>query len=215
MSLKKNLDIAIYEQLREKIIRGLWLPGQTIAVDELAEEYGVSRTPVLLALRRMEANRMICVTKTGHYITPSYTEKQLRDLIEMRTLLEIQAIQELEAEEISIPISELREIAVKCSAYNSEGDTVRAREADLNFHACLIQATGNIYLTDLYLRIQGQYMVANYLTVHSEEHQRILADDHIKILEALDSGDFTSAKEQMKDHIYYGLLKMLGRIGSR
>ena len=43
MSLKKNLDIIVYEHLREKIIRGEWTPGQAIAVDELTAEYGVSR----------------------------------------------------------------------------------------------------------------------------------------------------------------------------
>ena len=68
MSLKKNLDVVVFEQLREKVIRGEWTPGQAISIDELVTEYGVSRTPILQALRRMEAMRMVEITITGHFI---------------------------------------------------------------------------------------------------------------------------------------------------
>ena len=46
MALKKNLDVTIHEAFLEEILRGNWLPGQALNLDELAERYGVSRTPV-------------------------------------------------------------------------------------------------------------------------------------------------------------------------
>ncbi len=215
MSLKKNLDVIVYEQLREKIIRGEWTPGQTIAVDDLAAEYGVSRTPVLQALRRMEANRMIVITSTGHHTVPTFTEKQVRDLIEIRILLELQTICDMKDSAIEIPFEELREIANLCYEHNRAGDTVRARETDLLFHSRLTDAVNNAYLTDLYLRIQGQFMVANYLiTSHTSEQERVAADDHLKILNALETGDFDRASELMRDHINGALLKMLDKMNS-
>ena len=213
MSLKKNLDVVVYEHLREKIIRGEWLPGQTIAVDDLIAEYGVSRTPVLQALRRMEANRMITITKTGHHIVPSFTEKQLRDLIEMRLLLEEQAIEDMASSDSWIPICELREIANVCADYNRAGDTVQARENDLLFHSQLVESVQNSYLSDLYLRIQGQFMVANYLiTSHTPEQERVAADDHLQILNALEDGDFQLAGGIMQDHINGALDKLLTKM---
>ncbi len=213
MSLKKNLDIIVYEHLREKIIRGEWTPGQAIAVDELTAEYGVSRTPVLQALRRMEADRMITITKTGHHIVPSFTEKQLRDLLEMRLLLEEQAIEDMASSDKQLPISELREIATVCAAYNHAGDTVQARENDLLFHSRLVESIQNTYLTDLYLRIQGQFMVANYLIAsHTSEQERVAADDHLQILNALEAGNFQLAGRIMEQHINGALDKLLAKM---
>ena len=213
MSLKKNLDVVVYEKLWEKIIRGEWALGQFIAVDELADEYGVSRTPVLQALRRMEANRMITITSTGHHTVPTFTEKQLQDLFEMRMLLELQTIRDIKESPIPIPLTTLRDIAEKCFRYNQAGDTVRARENDLLFHTSLTEAANNTYLTDLYLRIQGQFMVANYLIAsHTQEQERIAADDHMQILSALETGDFEEAGKVMRAHISGALDKLLCKI---
>lgn len=215
MSLKKNLDIIVYEQLREIIIRGDWKPGQFIAVDELSTKYGVSRTPILQALRRMDANKMISTTKTGHFLVPSFTEKQLRDLIEMRLLLELQAIHDISLSHISPPISELRKVVDSCTTYCLSGDIVQARKADLLFHRKLVESVSNPYLTDLYLRIQGQFMVANYLIAsHTPEQENIAAEDHLKILNALENQDFSLASHIMEEHIFGALTKILSKMNS-
>lgn len=46
MALKKNLDVTIHEAFLEEILQGNWKPGQALNLDELAERYGVSRTPI-------------------------------------------------------------------------------------------------------------------------------------------------------------------------
>ena len=213
MSLKKNLDVIVYEHLWEKIIRGQWVPGQMIAVDELAEEYGVSRTPILQALRRMNANRMITITNTGHHLVPQFTEKNVRDLVEMRLLLELQAVQDIAASSFPIPIEELRTLASTCASFNSTGDTFQTRLNDLRFHRKLVECAGNSYLCDLYERIQGQFMVANYLiTSHTAEQQRVAADDHLQIVESLETGNFALAEDEIREHILGALNKMLNKM---
>ena len=161
----------------------------------------------------MEADRMITITKTGHHIVPSFTEKQLRDLLEMRLLLEEQAIEDMASSDKQLPISELREIATVCAAYNHAGDTVQARENDLLFHSRLVESIQNTYLTDLYLRIQGQFMVANYLIAsHTSEQERVAADDHLQILNALEAGNFQLAGRIMEQHINGALDKLLAKM---
>ena len=53
MALKKNLDVTIHEAFLEEILQGNWKPGQALNLDDLAERYGVSRTPIQQALKRM------------------------------------------------------------------------------------------------------------------------------------------------------------------
>ena len=52
MALKKNLDVTIHEAFLEEILQGNWKPGQALNLDDLAERYGVSRTPIQQALQQ-------------------------------------------------------------------------------------------------------------------------------------------------------------------
>ena len=65
MALKKNLDVLVFEQIRDRIINSEWEQGQNLDVDELSRFYEVSRTPVLQALKRMQAEGMVVVSGTG------------------------------------------------------------------------------------------------------------------------------------------------------
>lgn len=216
MSLKKNLDVVVFEQLREKIIRGEWTPGQAISADEISDTYGVSRTPVLMALKRMEALNMLTVTTTGHYFVPEYSRREIYDLIEIRALLERQAILDLEEKNVEPDSEKLRELARACAIANDAGDVVNARKADMAFHMFLVSSINNKYLTDLFDRIQSQFMVANYLiTGHTQEQQRIAAEEHARIIAALKERNYAAARESMDAHIYAARGKILAKMDGK
>ena len=65
MALKKNLDVTIHEAFLEEILQGNWKPGQALNLDELAERYGVSRTPIQQALKRMHTQGMVVFSRTS------------------------------------------------------------------------------------------------------------------------------------------------------
>ena len=88
MALKKNLDVTIHEAFLEEILQGNWKPGQALNLDELAERYGVSRTPIQQALKRMHTQGMVVFSSKGHFSVPTFSEKEVCDIIEMRLLLE-------------------------------------------------------------------------------------------------------------------------------
>ena len=56
---EKNLDVTIHEAFLEEILQGSWKPGQALNLDDLAERYGVSRTPIQQALKRMHTQGMV------------------------------------------------------------------------------------------------------------------------------------------------------------
>ena len=75
MALKKNLDVTIHEAFLEEILQGNWKPGQALNLDELAERYGVSRTPIQQALKRMHTQGMVVFSSKGHFSVPTFSEK--------------------------------------------------------------------------------------------------------------------------------------------
>lgn len=203
MSIKKNLDIQVYEKLYQEIIQGRWSQGQSLNADDFAQVFGVSRTPVVQALKRMHANEIIGVTKAGHFYVPTFTEKEISDLIEMRALLERHAITEIEKNGILVDFGTLHNLAMDCSRSNEEGDLIRTRQLDLNFHNFLVSQSGNQCLISLFSKVQGQFIVANYLlTTHTKKQQEVAADDHARLLDALEAEDYDRARAISDKHIY-------------
>ena len=216
MSLKKNLDVKVFEQLREMVIRSEWTPGQALSPDELAAFFGVSKTPVLHALKRMEEQKMINVTSTGHFYVPEYSEKDICDLLEMRALLERQTILKLSTHRESLDFYALSLLVTERSAANKHGNVVAARKADMEFHRLLAVSVNNPYLTDLYDRILSQFIVANYLlTDPTQAQQTIASDEHVTILEAIRAEDYTAACAAMDMHIFGARDKILKKMRLR
>lgn len=213
MSIKKNLDIQVFEKLYQEIIQGRWTQGQAINPDDFAEAYGVSRTPVVQALKRMHATEMIGVTRTGHFFVPTFTEKQISDLIEIRALLERQAITEIERNGIVLDFETLNKMAKDCISYNEDGDLVRTRETDLNLHSFLVAQSTNQCLSNLFEKVQGQFIVANYLlATHTKQQQEVAAGDHLRLLAALEKKDYDKARAISDDHIYGAREKIIQKM---
>ena len=188
MALKKNLDVTIHEAFLEEILQGNWKPGQALNLDELAERYGVSRTPIQQALKRMHTQGMVVFSSKGHFSVPTFSEKEVCDIIEMRLLL---------------------------VASNKTSNIVQTRRTDLDFHRILVEQAGNRCLSEVYDRIQGQFIVANYLlTSHTRSQQQVASDDHERLLAALKAGNFTRAHDIIEDHIQGACQKILAKMNA-
>lgn len=213
MALKKNLDVLIQEKLYEEIVQGNWTPGQTLNLDELAEQYGVSRTPVQQALKKMNTLGMISFSSKGHFSVMAFGPKEVHDIIEVRLLLEEQAIRDMQSNGTAIDSAGLGRVCQACIACCNAGDIIQARRMDLEFHHRLIAQAENRCLGELYEKVQGQFMVVNYLmTTHTHVQETIAADDHDRILQALNAGRYDEAAALLQAHIMGAYQKILERI---
>jgi len=215
MLLKKNLDQLIYEQMKYRIIRGEWEQGVFLDVDQLSEYYEVSRTPILLTLRRMQNEGMLMVSATGKFFFPRYDQQQVRDICRVRLVLELEALDEIKDREIGLNFKALSLISEKCLNSMRSGNINESRNYDLEWHKKLVVATDNKCLIGLYTKVQGQFMVANYLQAfHSQAQQQVAAEDHEKIMSYLKTGDYDSAKKCLSEHIDQACDKILALINN-
>ena len=82
--------LGIYTILKEKII---WLdlqPGSTLNLVEQAESFGVSRNPITIALTRLDAEEWV-VRQGSHFVVRPLTLSRIREITEIRSVLEVQA----------------------------------------------------------------------------------------------------------------------------
>ena len=77
-----------YEYLKSGIFSGRFTPGERLTEEHLAEELGVSRTPVREALHKLEQEGLIEPLESRGFCIPRDSEKEIEDLFELRTVLE-------------------------------------------------------------------------------------------------------------------------------
>lgn len=200
-SVKKNLDAIIVERLKDKVIKGEWQSGQRIMPDDLAEEFGVSRTPVLQALRVLASERMLTIAQNGNILVPEYSRDQVADICRVRTLLETHAMERL-VEKTTPDFEKLEQIADKCAEALAGGDEIESRRCDLAFHRELIKAAGNDCLSHIYTEVIGQFAVCNYLiAVQSMQKQVKAGDEHYELLALMKKADKQGAIQLLEGHI--------------
>ena len=210
-TLKKNLDTLIFEKLKDELIAGRWTPGQQISIDEVADQYGVSRTPVIHAVKMLAAEGIFTFRRNGRVEVPLFSAKQIEDICRMRALLEDFAVRTIcENGDVSV-LDAVFEIARECEVQTRvHNNMIEARKMDLQLHRQIIKAAGSDCLLSGYIMVQGQFTTANHLFVtHSDASQLFSCDEHMKILTNLRDFNYRATVKILNRHIMDGCKRIL------
>jgi GntR family transcriptional regulator, rspAB operon transcriptional repressor len=155
---KRAMDPSdIFADLKEKII---WLdlePGQTLNLVELAESYGVSRNPVTIAVTRLVSEEWV-ERKGPQYVVSPLTLTRMREITEIRSILETQA--NLWAMQRITPgeVRQLQEWAAEVQNFSESASNKDMVKLDVRFHSNLFGATRNTQLATLLGRMLSHYL---------------------------------------------------------
>lgn len=196
-AFNQGLRQIVYEKLREAIVSGTIRPGSKLSEIELAEQMAVSRTPVREAIRQLAQTGLVTLTpRRGAFVTlPSI--KDAADLYELRTELEILAVENLCAQPPKEELTKFRKIFEKMTDATPAESYVREDRA---FHLMIYQACTNRFLT---LMLNNISDLINLCRPFSVERSPItqFTWGHLAIIEAVLSGDRPKAREETRAHI--------------
>lgn len=214
IKLKKNLDALIVEKLKEQILASRWEPGQTLSPDEIAQQFGVSRTPVVQAIKMMSMEGILNIRSNGRIEIPVFSRKQVIDICKVRVRLEDFAVKTICEQKNDLEIQKLNAIARECAEQiRDHNNIIETRKLDLKLHRHIVAASGNDCLLDAYVKVQGQFMTANHLLMnHSDALQSMASNEHFKVLEYLGKYDYKNASKTLEHHIMTGCLRVVNRI---
>ena len=141
-------DVVFYT-LRQAILKGELEPGERLMEMQLAEQLGVSRTPIREAIRKLELEGLVLMIPRRGAIVAKITEKDLRDVLEVRSSLE-RLSTELACERMKEDtIVELRK-AQEAFKEALDGDDITLQaQRDVEFHDVIYKATGNLRLIQM------------------------------------------------------------------
>ncbi|MEW6579470.1 MAG: GntR family transcriptional regulator [Chloroflexota bacterium] len=180
----------IYTELRRSIIMGHRLPGERLDVEKLAEHYGTSVTPIRDALQMLSEAGLVTIKPRSGYFVTRITLKQLRDLLELREILELASV---ERAAVSITNGQLAALEHVHRGYTGDDDESydRYTEENRRFHCLIAEASGNMELTEALGRLHDR--LARLMVICRAGKSMEIT--HARIVEALRAHDVQTARQ--------------------
>lgn len=209
--MQKPLSELISDQLKQKIWNEEIQFGERLLETEFAEHYDVSRSTIREALKILESEELVVSqARKGTYVA-DFTDKDVNEMIELRTLVEshafMQAMPRLESEHIQ----KLEEIVGWMKLRADEKDWNGLFDLDMQFHSYVVGLCGNARIIKIYDSLQVQ--IRTFL-MHLDRYYsspQAFYDEHTQLLEALVSNDVHTVNGRVREHIEYVETKLLGQ----
>jgi len=191
-----TLKQKVYTDLRRSILMGHHAPGEKLDIRRIAQQYGISVTPIREALQMLNQEGLVTIRAHSGYRITQLTLKQLRDLLDVREILELAAVERAAQRITSEHLAELEGVS---AGYTGDDDESYARYTAENrrFHTLIAQATGNQELTEMVGHLHDR--LARFMVVrHAGE---TMQESHSRIIKALRARDAEAARQALREEL--------------
>jgi len=199
----ENLTLGqrVYDHLRTEILEERLAPGAELIEVALAEQLGVSRGPLREAIGRLAAEGLVTVSPRRGAVVRSLSKEEFLELYQVREALERMAVQLAVPRLTAEHFEELASLNEEMEAHAARNKVELFFEANLAFHARLLEASGNRKLQELYRQLLdqlGRYRLRS-LTLRGNLKRSV--SEHKAILRAAKRGDAERTAQLMAEHI--------------
>lgn len=217
LSMKNNVPLrdAVFETLREAILKGQLAPGQHLMEMQLAYQLGVSRTPVREAIRLLELEGLVNMIPRKGARVAAISEKSLCDVLEVRRALEELSIRLACSRITREGLERLNELNQEFLIACQSDDIVNIATIDEKFHDVINQASDNDKLIQLLKQLQNQMYRYRVEHIKMKSGRRELVEEHKAIISALMKQDEAAACAAIKNHIYRQEMQVMDMINNR
>ena len=197
----KPLREMVYEELKMEILTGEIVPGTRMMEVDLAEEMGVSRTPVREAIRKLEKEGLVTIEpRRGAYASMISTQDMV-EILEVRQDLEglaaFFAATRMDQEEME----KLRELSEKYNQAVREGSMKDMIRHDTAFHRMIVDSCNNKILVNMVEQLQELVLRFRYIYYDNFRRADNMPAEHQEIIDAIASGDEARARQAADVHI--------------
>ena len=191
----------VYEELKRQIMIGEIPPGTRMMEVELAEDMGVSRTPIREAIRKLEKEGLVSIEPRRGAYASDISIKDMVVVLEVREFLEGMAAG-LAAKKIND--EEIETIKKATATYKKaveNGHTEEIIKEDELFHKLIVDCSGNKTLIQMINQVQELALRFRYIYYEDFSRYRNMPYEHQEILDAILSGDTEAARSIADAHV--------------
>ena len=198
---RTSLRERVAESLRAALVSGRMVPGTTYSIPALAEQFGVSATPVREAMLDLVNEGIMSAVPNKGFRVVELSDAELDQITELRRLLEVPTVGELAGAIDRAAIRRLRSLADAVGDAARRGDVVGYVEADRELHLALLAEAGNPRLVEMVGRLRDQSRLYGLEQLAADGVLVDSAAEHMRLIDALESGDRRAAERVMAHHL--------------
>ncbi len=185
--------------LRQRIVNGVYPPGERLTEDRLAADFGVSRNPVREALRVVQAEGFVSMVPRRGAFVALPDASTVSDMFAVRERLETLAARLAAERATTADVAHLRSLLEQARVATERVDFSRVAELNSELHLRVIAISGNKWLSSianaLYLQVHWIFRIG---AAHRAPHSWI---EHIRLVDAIEAGDPDEAEAAAKSHV--------------
>ena len=197
-----------YAEVRSRILTGVLEPGAVIGQARLAEELGVSTTPLREAIRRLAAEGMITLEAHRDARVTDVTAQEAKHLYEVRESVDPLAAGLAAERRTDADLTDMRKALNALTPLRGSA-TLGALMAHREYHRAIYRASGNILLIDILERLWDKADRYRLIGLQSssdspDDSSRVEAE-HQALFDAVAAQDAALAQTVMRNHILHSL----------
>ena len=196
-----SLRQRVAESLRAALVSGRMAPGTTYSIPALAEQFGVSATPVREAMLDLVNEGIVAPVPNKGFRVVELTDEELDQVTELRRLLEVPTVRDLAGHISASSLQRLRALAADVQDAAGRGDVVAYVESDRELHLALLAEAGNPRLVEMVGRLRDQSRLYGLEQLAADGVLVDSAAEHARLIDALESGDRRAAERVMAHHL--------------
>ena len=207
----KTVSLAdqVYDRLENDIIQGVYPKGEILTELKLAEQLGVSRTPIREALRRLEQERLITDAGKGSRVL-GISEDDVLDIMNIREHAEGLASYYATRNITPEGLQELKHIVDLMDFYFDKWDVEHLRKADDDFHDAICRLSRRTVIKDTLVPLHRKTRRYRKIAMEDKERATCTLKEHHEIYDAIASGDAELARRLATEHIIKARTHMFG-----
>lgn len=197
----KTIRGQVYHILRNDICSGKYEPGVWLQEKELAEQLGVSRSPVREAMRQLVADGLVIEVPNKGVFVKEFTPRDIDEIFDMRVMLESYGIQKSRKNLTTVRRQKLFELLEQLEKSYVAGDMEKYVQTDEELHIRIVELGGNSLVESTYDRVRSMNQQFRLLSLTSHQRFSESMEEHRKLIQALAVGNIVGAEEAMRVHL--------------
>ena len=207
----KTVSLAdqVYDRLENDIIQGVYPKGEILTELKLAEQLGVSRTPIREALRRLEQERLITDAGKGSRVI-GISEDDVLDIMNIREHAEGLATYYATINMTKEGLAELKHIIDLMDFYYDKWDVEHLRRADDDFHDAICRLSKRTVIKDTLVPLHRKTRRYRKIAMEDKNRATCTLKEHHEIYDAIAAGNAELARKLATEHIIQARAHMFG-----
>lgn len=200
---RKSLSDQVYDHIKRMILSGELKGGERIPEASLSSLFGVSRTPLRDALKKLSDYGLIYLKPRSYAEVVIISEEEARQIAEVRINLEVMSAKLFSRNGKSEHYKELRDISARCLELNEKGDKAEAFLLDSQFHLKIAKHCGNFCLYEIFEKLDARIQLLRLNQQLEPETLKNYIKQHNILIAAMENREENLIESILNTHIMH------------